>query len=193
MARPKITASELIARSSISKGRRLVTYKGSARYTSHLIWNMHYPNDPVLPGEIVHHDNRDKLDDRIENYKKMTKTEHALLHQPERTAGLQKKLTGIPRTEEVKKKISDAHTGKVLSQEHCAKLSESHKGNRHSVEAKAKMVGTQKARREAELKWSPTEALRLRKMGVSKREIGRRLGNDYSNIQEYFTRRGLFY
>lgn len=72
-----------------------------------------------------------------------------------------------------------------------AKLSESHKGTRASVKTKAKMKSSQAARREAELEWSPEEAQRLRKMGVSKREIGRRLGIDASNIQAYFNRREL--
>ena len=181
----------LLERSHITKKGRRTVYVGRNAVTSHEIWNLHFPDDPVLPGEVIHHENEDKLDDRIENYIKETKKEHDLRHKPARTAALKKKLTGVPRTEEVKQKIREKHLGKVLSDDHRAKLSESHKGNRPTEETKAKMARTQTARREAELMWSPEEALRLKKMGVGPKEIGRRLGVTPGNIRAYFNRRGL--
>jgi len=44
------------------------------------VWNYHYPNDPVLEGEIVHHISEDTMDDKIENLQKMTFGEHNSLH-----------------------------------------------------------------------------------------------------------------
>jgi endogenous inhibitor of DNA gyrase (YacG/DUF329 family) len=56
---------------------------GSARgyiLRYHLVWNEAHPDDPVLPGQIIHHLNDDSTDDRIENLAKMTQSEHARAH-----------------------------------------------------------------------------------------------------------------
>ena len=48
---------------------------------SHLIWNIHHPNDPVLPGQIIHHINNKSLDDRIENLAKAnSQSEHLKMY-----------------------------------------------------------------------------------------------------------------
>lgn len=47
---------------------------------SHDIWNFYNPNNPILSEEIIHHKNRNTLDDRIENLEKMTRRKHISLH-----------------------------------------------------------------------------------------------------------------
>lgn len=47
---------------------------------SHAVWNQHHPDDPVQPGDHVHHIDHDKLNDDPANLQKLTATEHAELH-----------------------------------------------------------------------------------------------------------------
>lgn len=47
---------------------------------SHWVWNQHHPDDPVQPGEHIHHIDRDKLNDEISNLQKLTATEHEKMH-----------------------------------------------------------------------------------------------------------------
>ena len=43
---------------------------------SHLVWNENHPQNPVLPGEHVHHINGIRDDDRPENLLRMDSSEH---------------------------------------------------------------------------------------------------------------------
>jgi hypothetical protein len=43
-------------------------------------WNNRYPDDPVKRGDIIHHVNEDRTDDRVENLEKLTQSEHARRH-----------------------------------------------------------------------------------------------------------------
>lgn len=45
----------------------------------------------LLPSEVVHHRNHDKLDDRPENLQVLTKQEHSRLHGKENAHHLKKK------------------------------------------------------------------------------------------------------
>jgi hypothetical protein len=72
---------------------------------SHLVWNQHNPSDQVRPGEIVHHRNEDKSDDRIENLEKMTQSEHCRLH-----------FSGKPKSPEHRAKIGAAQRRWVAQQ-----------------------------------------------------------------------------
>lgn len=67
---------------------------------SHAIWNYHYPNDVVKKGEIIHHINENRIDDRVDNYLKLSRSEHNIIHN-----------TGKSRTEITRKKISLANLG----------------------------------------------------------------------------------
>lgn len=58
----------------------------------------------LLKNEIVHHINHNKLDNRIENLKVMTKEEHSRMHAKER--GLGKDRVGIQPTNTLSKDIS---------------------------------------------------------------------------------------
>lgn len=47
---------------------------------SHAVWNAAHPNDPILPGEHIHHSNRIRDDDRPENLQKIAAGDHNSLH-----------------------------------------------------------------------------------------------------------------
>ena len=77
-------------------------------------------------------------------------SEHQFLHQKgkKRSEETRKKLSeakkGKQFSEEHKKKLSEAHKGKSLSEEHKKKLSEAHKGKCLSEETRKKMSEAQK-------------------------------------------------
>ena len=106
----------------------------------------------VLSHVDVHHINKNKIDNRIENLILIFHGEHSSFH----NTGENHPQYGVPMKEEtkqkirlantghecsleVRKKISNAHKGKVLSEEHKKKLSESHKGIVHTKESKINM------------------------------------------------------
>ena len=60
-------------------------------------------------------------------------------HSPETIAKMSAAHKGIPLTEEHKRKIGEAHKGKKLSDETKRKIGEAHKGMKHSNETKMKM------------------------------------------------------
>jgi hypothetical protein len=50
---------------------------------SHLIWNQTHPDNPVRPGELIHHMNHNSMDDRPENLMKLSsQSDHARHHGP---------------------------------------------------------------------------------------------------------------
>lgn len=55
---------------------------GKPRYIprSHWVWNQHHPNDPVQPGEHVHHIDLNKLNDDPTNLQKMSVSDHLSHH-----------------------------------------------------------------------------------------------------------------
>lgn len=69
---------------------------------------------------------------------------------------------GIPKSEEHKARIGDAHRGKVYSEETRAKISAARKGKPLSEEHKAKIIGTGR-KHTAETKAKISAALRARK------------------------------
>lgn len=74
---------------------------GKPRYIqrSHHVWNQAHPDDPVLPGEEVHHIDLDKQNDDPGNLKKLPKPEHHRLHGDElRTIPVPCAVCGSPVT-----------------------------------------------------------------------------------------------
>lgn len=76
-----------------------------ARYR--YVWNRTHPDDPLKPGEHIHHVNGDSLDDRPENLQKMTNNEHVHEHmiRPRKPLSeahrelIRKRNTGVPWNE----------------------------------------------------------------------------------------------
>jgi hypothetical protein len=57
--------------------------KGWSIIRSHMVWDQTHPDDPVLPGDAIHHINHDRGDDRPENLQKMPSCCHARMHAKE--------------------------------------------------------------------------------------------------------------
>ena len=57
-----------------------VTVNGKRMLRSHAVWNETHPDDPVKPGEIVHHKDENKLNDSPGNLEKWTGTRHKSFH-----------------------------------------------------------------------------------------------------------------
>lgn len=51
---------------------------------SHYVWNLAHPQNPVRPGEVIHHRDRVRDNDVITNLDKLTRREHEKLHISER-------------------------------------------------------------------------------------------------------------
>lgn len=56
--------------------------EGKPRYMqrSHWVWNQHHPDDPVRPGDHVHHVDRDHTNDAPDNLVKMPGSDHSRFH-----------------------------------------------------------------------------------------------------------------
>jgi len=63
-----------------------------------VIWELN--NGPITKGYDVHHINRDKRDNRLENLSCMSVQDHCRLHR-----------CGVPQSDETKQKIAQAHLG----------------------------------------------------------------------------------
>lgn len=94
---------------------------GNGRYAPEhiIIYEQHF--GPLPDDYIVHHINGDKLDNRIENLKAMTRAEHKQIHK-----------IGLHHSEETKKKIREHHNPKSNMNRP--------KGWHHSVEARLEMT-----------------------------------------------------
>ena len=106
---------------SVSDGyMKLGNYK-----VHHLVAEAFIPNPENKP--YVDHINTDRSDNRVENLRWVSTKENCnnpltRKHLSEVRKGKPSMFKGIPRSEETKRKISEAQRGKVLTEEHKAKL-----------------------------------------------------------------------
>jgi hypothetical protein len=71
-------------------GRKKVMIDGVRVMRYHAVWNAAHPDDPVKPGEAIHHIDGDVENDVIENLQKMSQSEHKTLHSRVGTEALRK-------------------------------------------------------------------------------------------------------
>jgi len=127
------------------------------RYSEYwYIWNLHNPNDKILPdtGYIIHHKDKNPNNHEISNLQKMKDVEHKKLH-----GGPIAK--GTKFSKEVREKLKESHKGQIpwnkgktgiYSEEHIQKLKESHKGIMLTEETKQKISKALKGRKYAKRK-----------------------------------------
>jgi hypothetical protein len=60
-------------------------YRGRCVYEHHLVWWQH-TGELLKPGEVIHHENHNKRDNRFENLRKKTNGTHVREHNLERPA-----------------------------------------------------------------------------------------------------------
>jgi group I intron endonuclease len=106
-------------------------------------------------------------------------TEETKARLSERFKGIVRRQPGWKMTEEQKRQLSIAHTGKPLSAEHIAKVALTSKGRIHTPEAKAKITASK-------TKFTPEQVTEIRDVYQSKRisitDIANELGVSWAAI-----------
>ena len=59
---------------------------------SRYVWWLNHPEDPILTGEVIHHINLNRQDNRIENLAKLPWSGHSKLHQDIKTGKFQRMM-----------------------------------------------------------------------------------------------------
>jgi len=148
----------------ISKGRRYVYWPETRKnyVFADLAWNVVHPNDPVLCGEVVHHEDRATLNDYWWNLRKLSRSDHMKIH----SAGKENPFYGKKHSEQAKDKMSV----KAFA-----------RGSRPSSRKGCWF-----------LKWDIIEAQELKKEGWSWVALGKKYGISGVAVQAAFTRRGYY-
>lgn len=130
-----------IKKLNIINGR---SFLGGKQPLAHIVWNEHNPNNPWKKGMVIHHKDKNTLNDDILNLELMTKQDHMSLH---------KNGLGHIVSYESKKIMSEKAKGRIISEETRKKMSESRKGLNtwtkgmvHSDETKRKISESNKGR-----------------------------------------------
>lgn len=132
--------------------RYRVTINGKRLYRSHAVWNAEHPDDLVLPGEIVHHQNENKADDVPENLEKMADVTHRSLHSHVGIAAL------------AKWKKENPEKARLNSHKNATKL------QKYFADNPEKKLEMEKKRREATIKANKKRKGEVRPFSVKKSE-----------------------
>ena len=74
------------------EGKRYI-YSNVVRYIySNVVWNFLNPDNPMVKGDVIHHKDRDVLNDMPDNLQKMTNSNHIALHSSNRTSAARKRI-----------------------------------------------------------------------------------------------------
>ena len=99
----------------------------------HLVWNLFV--GPVPEGYIIHHIDHNPLNDSLDNLKLMTRSEHISHHMKDKIVSEETKqkisIGNIGKhnpSDETRKRMSESHKGKNLSEERKQNISDSLKG-----------------------------------------------------------------
>jgi hypothetical protein len=133
---------------------------------------------PLLPGEVTHHKNAVKKDNRPENLEVVTRSAHAKAHFP------QGPWVGKKHSEETRKKIAAALVGRPLSPQTCLKMSMARTGKKWGAESvrrqkQAAIMAERSPRRPV----AQEEAEALRTTGLKWREVALALGVSYATLR----------
>lgn len=122
----------------VKNGRNYV----NSRPLAHIIWDHYNPDNKIRKGYLVHHKDKNPLNDNINNLQLMTTSQHMKIH----NSGINNPLYERGHTEETKKKMSEQRKGKpscrkgaVLSYETKQKISNSKIGKKASEETRKKL------------------------------------------------------
>ena len=130
-----------------SKGRYHVYFNKRKMPMAHYVWMLNYPNNPILPGEVIHHGDGNKKNDCINNLYKMTDFDHRSLHSkieintllkwrkenPEKVSEISKKSMAVLR-EKIKNDPEFAKELKRKQREGTIKSNKARKGEKRSKE-----------------------------------------------------------
>lgn len=143
------------------KRRRYIYYGGKKYKYSVVLWNVSHPDDLLKRGEVVHHEDKDTINDAVGNFKKLTISQHMSIH----SASASNPFRGRKHTKKTRMLMSKIAIA-------TGRRPPSRKGIR-------------------QMKWNFDEAVELRKGEATWTELSRRYKVSPEAVQAAFGRRGL--